>query len=328
MELRPASRPHCADGRFGPAPRAITTACEALRPIEAPLPSRLHLHTILVMRLISFFLGLAALSSGTLPVHAITRGEVARDPNGVRASVVRVESSRGELCSGAVIAPDLVLTAAHCVLERASYHVVGVDRRFRTQAVPAVAAAMHPAFVAGTTPRTQPGIDLAILKLARPLGPEFVPLDIRYTGSIGSGEPVKLAGFGITGDGRSSTARTLRQTYLVALGTLQVGNRVTVVADGERLARAPGAGACRGDSGGPILRGGPGGYQILGVVSWSSGALNTRGSSACGGLTAVTPVAENASWIAARSQDLNRLAPGEAIRNPRAPANPVDWVAR
>src|SRR3712207_885808 len=109
--------------------------------------------------------------------YAVVRGAVTRDPNGIRGSVVRVESSRGELCSGAVIAPDLVLTAAHCVLERAQYRVVAVDRRFRPRAVRAVAAAMHPEFVPGTTPRTQPGVDLAILKLEQPLGPEFMPLD-------------------------------------------------------------------------------------------------------------------------------------------------------
>src|SRR5688572_8637091 len=80
---------------------------------------------------------------------AIVNGAASRDPDGPRSSVVRVESSAGELCSGAVIAPDLVLTAAHCVLERANYRVVAVDRRFRPRTVRAVAAAMHPAFVPG-----------------------------------------------------------------------------------------------------------------------------------------------------------------------------------
>lgn len=256
------------------------------------------------------------------------RGETARDPNGLRQSVVRVESSRGELCSGALIAPDLVLTAAHCVLEEAAYRVVAVDRAFRQRSVRAIAAAMHPEFVPGTTPRTQPGVDLAILKLEAPLGPDFIPLDPTGAGEVGTGEPVELAGFGIAGEGKTRTARTLRQTRLVALGSLQVANRVLVVADEERLAVTTGAGACRGDSGGPILRLAPGGYQLLGIVSWSSGALKARTPSACGGLTAVTPVAEHASWIAARADDLRALAPGRSAPRPRARRNPVDWVAR
>jgi hypothetical protein len=268
--------------------------------------------------------GLAVLSA---PASAITRGEVTRNPNGLRQSVVRVESSRGELCSGAVIAPDLVLTAAHCVDSSASYRVVVVDRRFRQRTVRAVAAAMHPAFVSGTTPRTQPGVDLALLKLERPLGSDFVPLDPRYGGAAARGEPVEIAGFGVEAEGRKTSARVLRQTQVVTLGTLQVANRVMVVVDRERLARVPGAGACRGDSGGPIVRGGPGGYQLVGIVSWSSGALASRRSTACGGLTAVTPVAEHTSWIAARAADLQRLQPGYATPQ-TAPGNPNDWRDR
>ena len=268
---------------------------------------------------------LVALSA---PALAVVRGEIARDPDGARASVVRVESSRGELCSGALIEPDLVLTAAHCVLDRASYRVVAVDRRFRQRTVRAVAAAMHPEFIPGTTPRTQPGVDLAILRLETPLGADFMPLNPNATGRVGRGQAVKLAGFGIAGEGQKN-ARVLRQTRLVSLGTLQVANRVLVVADEERLGQTTGAGACRGDSGGPILAGGPGGYQLLGIVSWSSGAFNARAPGACGGLTAVTPIAEHASWIAARAADLRRLGPGGPT--PRAatvPSNAADWIAR
>jgi len=256
------------------------------------------------------------------------RGKVASDPNGVRSAAVRVESSRGELCSGAVIAPDLVLTAAHCVTEAAAYRVVAVDRGFRPTAVRATAVATHPAFVPGTTPRTQPGVDLAILRLEAPLGPDFRPLDPRGATTVGPGEAVAIAGFGLS-DGRGTrSARTLRQANLLALGTLQVANQVMVVVDGERLAERPGAGACRGDSGGPVFRGGgAGGYQLLGIISWSSGAMNAD-RSACGGITAVTPVAEHASWIAQRSAELRRLAP----RRPETPAAAVgpvmDWAAR
>jgi hypothetical protein len=273
-------------------------------------------------------LALLAATLLSVPAEAVVLGQVSRNPDGLRGSVVRVESSTGELCSGALIAPDLVLTAAHCVMERAQYRVVAVDRRFRPRTVRAVAAAMHPRFVAGTTPRTQPGVDLALLKLAEPLGGDFVPLDPRMAGRVARGQAVDLAGFGIAGEGQGRTAKVLRETRLVSLGTLQVANRVLVVADERRQAETSGAGACRGDSGGPILAGGPGGYQLLGVVSWSSGAMSSRSRSACGGLTAVTPVAEHADWIAARANDLRRLSPSQAIMQPSAPSNSADWVGR
>jgi hypothetical protein len=264
-----------------------------------------------------------------VPALAVTGGTVVQDPDGLRSSVVQIESSRGELCSGALIAPDLVLTAAHCVLQRAAYRVVLVDRRFRRVAVRALAAAMHPAFVPGTTPRTQPGIDLAILKLAEPLGADFRPLDPGRSVAVGPGEYVNLAGFGLSAENRRGSARVLRETRLVSLGMLQVANRVLVVADEDRLAETTGAGACRGDSGGPVVRGGPGGYQLLGIVSWSSGALRSRTATACGGLTAVTPVAEHGSWISSRSDDLRRYTAEQAIaRPPPGRGNAYDWSTR
>jgi hypothetical protein len=259
------------------------------------------------------------------PAHAVMLGTVARDPNGTRNSVVRVESSMGELCSGALIAPDLVLTAAHCLTDLATYRVVGVDRAFRPRHVRAIAAAIHPEFVPGTTPRTQPGVDLAILKLERPLGPEFAPLDPREADRVSAGDMVRLAGYGIVAEGQKRTARTLRETSLVSLGAMQVMNRVVVVADRNRLAETTGAGACRGDSGGPILAQSRGGYQLVGIVSWSSGAAHAREPTACGGLTAVTPVADHVRWIVEGASALNAFTTGFGAPARRGEG---DWMVR
>jgi secreted trypsin-like serine protease len=250
------------------------------------------------------------------------QGKVVRDPDGLRASVVRVESSGGELCSGVLIGPDLVLTAAHCLTDSGRYRVTAVDRRFRARSMRAVAAAVHPGFVPGTTPRTQPGVDLAILKIERPLTADFRPLDLRQAGRAGTGEMVILAGFGVISENQKRSARTLRETSLVVLGPMQVMNRVLVVADHTRLGETTGAGACRGDSGGPILARTPGGYRLLGIVSWSSGAIAARSVSACGGLTAVTPISEHARWIVEGTEALNQfsksiVAGSERGRRPR-----------
>ena len=266
------------------------------------------------------------LAAAFSPAFAISAGSVTRDPNGIRSSVVQIESTHGELCSGVVIAPDLILTAAHCVLQRANYRVVAVDRRFRRYTIRAVAAAMHPAFVAGTTPRNQPGVDLAILKLESSLTTDFTPLDPRYAGTVSPGEPVSIAGFGLTSERERKSARVLREANLVTLGTLKVANQVLVMADRRRLAITAGAGACRGDSGGPIVRGGPGNYQLLGIVSWSSGARESRVATACGGLTAVTPVLDHGDWIARRSYDLRRFASERGYGS--APGTIYDWFTR
>jgi secreted trypsin-like serine protease len=239
--------------------------------------------------------------------QAILLGTTSRDPNGLRRSVVSVENSSGELCSGAVISPELVLTAAHCVTDRASYRVGTVSRSFRPQRIRVAAIAIHPSFVPGTTPRTQPGVDLAILRLERPLNSDFLPLDPSLAGRIDIGDGVTIAGFGVLSEGRKRSARTLREANLVSLGPVEVANRVLIIVDRNRLAETAGAGACRGDSGGPVLAGAQDGYRLYGIVSWSSGALRTRVPSACGGLTAVTPIAEHLGWIREGIRSLNRV---------------------
>ncbi|WP_134497639.1 S1 family peptidase [Microvirga pakistanensis] len=255
------------------------------------------------MRALSF-LFLIAFTFLTSSAQAVLLGSASRDPNGLRRSVVFIENSVGELCSGALVGPDLVLTAAHCVTDAASYRVVAVNRAFKPQRIRVVALIMHPSFVLGTTPRTQPGVDLAMLRLERRLGPEFLPLDPTLSGRIGLGDPVTIAGYGISNENRRGTARVLRQANLVSLGPIEVANRVQIVADPERLAETSGAGACRGDSGGPILAATQQGYLLYGIVSWSSGALRTSGRTACGGLTAVTPIAEHLGWIRQAASNL------------------------
>src|ERR1700760_3938934 len=86
------------------------------------------------------------------PAAAVINGTTTRDPNGARSFVVRIESTEGEICSGTLIAPDLVLSPAHCVMRPAGYTVISVDRGFRQHRTQVIAATMHPDFVPGTTP--------------------------------------------------------------------------------------------------------------------------------------------------------------------------------
>ena len=53
------------------------------------------------------------------PAAAVINGTTTRDPDGARSFAVRIESTEGEICSGTLIAQDLVLTAAHCVMRPA-----------------------------------------------------------------------------------------------------------------------------------------------------------------------------------------------------------------
>lgn len=239
--------------------------------------------------------------------EAIVRGATSTDPNGLRTFVVRIESDLGEMCTGVLISDDLVLTAAHCLLAEARYTVYALDRRFQTIKREAIAAALHPTFEAGAPPRRQPGADIAVMRIDAPFGRQFRPMPIVPLARPMEGEDVTIAGFGTTAYGRRNSARVLRYTYLRLRGEIRMGNTVLMGSDSERNSERAGAGACQGDSGGPILRGDTGTYALIGLVSWSSGATGETGRTACGGSTAITPIAPHLDWIAARSRELRAI---------------------
>src|ERR1700681_3288456 len=79
------------------------------------------------------------------PADAIVGGGL-QSAEGIGRSVVTIVGSRGNFCTGALIAPRLVLTAAHCVQPGAVYKIVeyATDRQPHLQDVKRMA--VHPAF--------------------------------------------------------------------------------------------------------------------------------------------------------------------------------------
>ena len=78
------------------------------------------------------------------PSFAIVGGEEASSSSSARRYTVIVQSQKGELCSGAVIARNLVLTAAHCVVPNTKYRVISFDQNFVPTAIGVAAAARNP----------------------------------------------------------------------------------------------------------------------------------------------------------------------------------------
>jgi len=233
--------------------------------------------------------GLALLAAA--PVYAIVGGG-APSADGVARSIVTIVGSRGNFCTGAVIAPKIVLTAAHCVQPGSDYKIVeyGADKQPSLKDVKAVA--IHPGFNMQTMLAHRATADVALLQLDAPakgktpaaLGAPDIPIIV--------GSRFTVAGIGVTvrGDGKSGGG--IRVAGLVATGkpgTLQI-RLVDPVGQGTR----DGLGACTGDSGAPVFEDKQTGPVIIGVVSWSTGP---NGSAGCGGLTGVTPLTLYRDWL-------------------------------
>jgi secreted trypsin-like serine protease len=225
------------------------------------------------------------------PASAIVGGATA-STEGVGHSVVTIVGSRGNFCSGALIAPRIVLTAAHCVQPGAEYKLVevGADRQPQLRDVKNVA--VHPGFNMETMLAHRATADVALLQLdARPKGKDPTAIGVPQA-PLAAGSAFTISGIGVTIRGQGNSGGTIRIADLIATGqpgTLQI-RLVDPLTQGTRS----GLGACTGDSGGPVFEHQQNGPAIIGLISWSTGP---NGSSGCGGLTGVTPLTLYRDWI-------------------------------
>ena len=228
-------------------------------------------------------IAVAILSLATVSARALVGGAPLAD-RAIARHVAMVLGGRN-LCSGVAIAPDLVLTAAHCVLGNAKYQLVSFEGR-RSATSNAATVVPHPQFSARAD-----APDLALVKLAVPPAPRFTPVafsDRRAPPAVGDRFIVAGFGVGVQGDGR--TAGKLRAATLVV--TDRPSSQQLSLVDPSTLGETGGLGVCNGDSGGPVLDARD--RTLFGLVSWSG---RTDGEPVCGFLSGIIPLVRYRHWI-------------------------------
>jgi hypothetical protein len=206
-----------------------------------------------------------------------------RDGQGVVGLLIPVGERGIELCSGAVIAPNVVLTARHCLgpdpdpkprPDRPAQVHVGASLSVAS-AFPIAELIVH----------DERDLALAVLAGGALPRPSLTVLPLAFDDEIRVGDRATLAGYGLDENGDVGERRFVEETVV------EVDDEHVIV-DGEGE-----SGACTGDSGGPLLlRSASGELRVAGVLS--------VGSASCIEIDVYQRVGPVADWL---NEQLDRI---------------------
>jgi secreted trypsin-like serine protease len=199
----------------------------------------------------------------------------------------------GFSCTGSVIAPRVILTAGHCVLNIESGQVVPPSAFAVGTGVAdlrqIVAANVFHVARSLSYPEFDPSTlhdDAGLLVLSSPTPAPPLALATGADRSLyGGGAPVQIAGWGLTDPNSSDTPAVLQTTAAVVqpsdLCKKKVGGFYPFYSPGVQMCTTTPpnhtSGGCFGDSGGPVIGTSAAGLPVeLGIVSTGAPACNTR----------------------------------------------------
>lgn len=194
----------------------------------------------------------------------IVQGQV----NNGDPAVVALTAQGQQFCTGTLIRPDVVITAAHCLPPNVPFNYTSIDVFFGTDVngpgefAPVASGWTHPGWN-----DNEFLYDIGLVRLAQPVAVAPVPFRTDFMGNDMVGTQVRITGFGITQNGANDSG-------LKRVATTEVSSVYQGVFD---MAIAP-SGTCSGDSGGPAFIMNNGVEELAGIHSRSdcvSSAIDT-----------------------------------------------------
>jgi hypothetical protein len=196
----------------------------------------------------------------------------------------KVSATRRAFCGGSLIAPDLVVTAAHCVADLTRSQVRQVEvlsgrtwLSSRTGGSSYVSKRILPISRDGARlfvdNGQRPWWDVALLKLRNRIPGQPIKLaGEAESASFAPGAPVKATGWGVTSPFRQSSSNVLRLISQVILPDPVCGREngrsyspKTMLCLGGPAANTS---TCFGDSGGPLVSRLKSGWRLIGLTSY------------------------------------------------------------
>ena len=181
-----------------------------------------------------------------------------------------VFGGRSVNCTGTLIAPDVVVTAAHCIDQSLRDVIVGSNDWFSDQGE-----------VIGVQARyVHPTADIAVLKLSRESNyePRPIAMGCIIDDYLEDGAPVAVVGFGTTNAWGTEGTSLLMEGFTVVTdhdcSATSRGCQGAISPGGEIGAGGDGVDACFGDSGGPLYLQTDIGDYLVGVTSRAFNDVN------------------------------------------------------